>query len=399
MQRAHGLGVGRRAGRGGGRAALAGWLLRLGLPLVAVATGCGSDGGMAGQRQAADLFAARADLVIGATPKAVVIQDLDVDGKVDIVVARATGSGSLSMLLARGNSMFSRAEINNRFGDTPFDLVLSDIDGDGKIDAAAPCYLGGELAVLWGPDEQDRLAIPSEGSHPYALAALDLDGRPGRELVTTTQVGLTLNVFPYQGARTFGPAVKYRFDTAPAGFAIGDFDGSGSTSLDIAVSLPSSDKVRLWPGSGSGGSFDTARATDLIVGRTPINVVAGLLNADGLPDLVVANAGDKTISVLLGSPAGFGSAQSYPVGEKPTGIAIADLDGDGHADVVVTNRVSNTISILRGAGDGKLTPIGELATRQQPEGLAIGDINADGLLDIVVANVAEDVISVFTGKK
>jgi len=360
--------------------------------------GCGSDSGMGPVRMAADLFAARVDLTIGATPKAVVMNDLDADGRVDMVVARATGSGSLSMLLARGNSTYSRAEINNRFGDTPFDLVLADIDGDGKTDAATPCYLGGELAVLWGPDEQDRLAIPSEGSHPYALAALDLDGKPGRELSPTPQVVLTLNVFAYQGARTFAPAAKYRFDTAPAGFAIGDFDGSGAGSLDIAVSLPGSDKVRLWPG-GSGGAFDTTRATDLIVGKTPINVVAGGLNADALPDLVVANAGDQTVSVLLGSAAGFGSAQSYPVGDKPTGIAIADLDGDGHADVVVTNRVSNTLTILRGAGDGKLTPIGDLATRQQPEGLAIGDLNGDGLLDIAVANVAEDVISVFYGKK
>lgn len=391
MHRAHGLGFGWR--QSVGRLAVG-----LGLPLAVAMAGCGNDGGTANQRMAADLFAARVDLTVGATPKAVVLNDLDYSGQVDIVVARATGSGSLSILLGRGGSEFSRAEINNRYGDTPFDLVLADIDGDGKTDAAAPCYLGGELAVLWGPEQQDRLAIPSEGSHPYALAAVDLDGRPGRELITTTQVGLTLNVFAYQGARTFAPAVKYRFDTAPAGFALGDFDGSGPGSLDVAVSLPGSDKVRLWPGM-AGGAFDTTQATDLIVGKTPINVVSGQLNADGNPDLVVANAGDKTISVLLGSAAGFASAQSYPVGEKPTGIAIADLDGDGHADVVVTNRVGNSITILRGSADGKLTPIGELATRQQPEGLAVGDINNDGRPDIVVANVAEDVLSIFTGKK
>ena len=79
------------------------------------AWGCGSDSGMGPVRMAADLFAARVDLTIGATPKAVVINDLDADGRVDMVVARATGSGSLSMLLARGNSTYSRAEINNRF--------------------------------------------------------------------------------------------------------------------------------------------------------------------------------------------------------------------------------------------------------------------------------------------
>lgn len=361
-----------------------------------LSAGCGS-GDMVSTRTLEDLFLARADLVIGAAPKAVLINDFDGDGQPDMVAARATGSGSLSMLIGRGNSTFARAEINNRFGDTPFDLVLADLDGDGRTDAATPCYLGGELAVLWGADAQDRLAIPSEGSHPYALIAKDLDGRNGQDLITTTQVGKTLNVFLNQGSRTFGAAVKYTFDTPPAGFAVGDFDGSGASSLDVAVSLPGSNKVRLWPGNGSGG-FDTNLATDLSVGKNPITVVAGLLNEDSLPDLVVANAGERTISVLLGSSAGFGSAQTYPVGDNPTGIAIADLDQDGKADVVVTNRSSNNLTILRGMGGGMLKSLGELATREQPEGVAIGDVTSDGVPDIAVANVDADVISVFAGR-
>lgn len=369
----------------------------LGLALLGVLCGAGCGSEQASPRMAADLFLARADLVIGVAPKAVVINDFDRDGQVDMVAARATGSGSLSMLIARGNNTFARAEINNRFGDTPFDLVLADLDGDGRTDAAAPLYLGGELAVLWGADAQDRLAIPSEGSHPYALVALDLDGKNGRDLLTTTQVGKTLNVFLNQGSRVFGTAVKYTFDTAPAGFAVGDFDGSGPASLDVAIALPGSNKVRVWPGNATGG-FDTTRATDLSVGKNPITVVAGLLNADSLPDLIVANAGERTISVLLGSSAGFGSAQTYSVGDNPTGIAIADLDQDGIADVVVTNRSSNNLTILRGTGTGALQAIGDLATREQPEGLAIGDVTNDGLPDIAVANVDADVISVFAGK-
>ena len=369
--------------------------LALAMPVVLSVAACGSEA--ASPRLAADLFVARADLVIGATPKAVLINDFDGDGQMDMVAARATGNGSLSMLVARGNSTFARAEVNNRFGDTPFDLVLADLDGDGRTDAAAPCYLGGEIAVLWGADAQERLAIPSEGSHPYALVAADLDGKQGRDLITTAQVGNTLNVFLNQGGRMFGTAVKYRFDAGPAGFALGDFDGSGASSLDVAVSLPASNKVRVWPGNGTGG-FDTTRATDLSVGKNPINVAAGLLNDDSFPDLVVANAGERSISVLLGSAAGFGSAQTYPVGDNPTGIAIADIDQDGKADVVVTNRSSNNLTLLRGTGGGMLQPIGDLATREQPEGLAIGDINADGIPDIAVANVNADVISVFAGK-
>lgn len=365
--------------------------------LAAAVSASGCSSGPAGARTAAELFAARRDLTVGVSPKAAAVRDIDGDGKQDIIVVRATPGGSLTALLANGNSMYSRSELSSRIGDTPFDLVLQDLDGDGKLDAAAPCYLGGEVAVMWGGSFQNRLAMMTAGSHPYALLAVDLDGKNGLDLLATNQVGNSLNVYLNQGGQTFAAPVRYTFDAAPAGFAIGDFDGSGPGTQDVAIALPASDKVRLWPGA-VGGTFNTGRATDLIVGKNPVGVVKGILNEDTWPDLVVANGGDNTVSVLFGSPSGFGSAVNYPVGANPTAVAVADLDADGHADIVVANRADDSISILRGTGGGQLISVGSLPVGEQPEGMTIDDLNQDGLPDIIVANVAVDTVTVYMGQ-
>src|SRR5262249_23869288 len=81
-------------------------------------------------RPASELFAPRLDLMAGASPKAVAIVDIDNDGKKDIVVARATGSGAITLLIGHGDGSFSRLDATNGAGDTPWGLAVADFDKD-----------------------------------------------------------------------------------------------------------------------------------------------------------------------------------------------------------------------------------------------------------------------------
>jgi hypothetical protein len=75
------------------------------------------------------------------------------------------------------------------------------------------------------------------------------------------------------------------------------------------------------------------------------------LNGDGLQDIAVANAGAATVSVfkntISSGTLSFATKTDFTVGTAPKGIAIGDIDGNGMQDIVVANSGSTTISVLR----------------------------------------------------
>ena len=79
----------------------------------------------------------------------------------------------------------------------------------------------------------------------------------------------------------------------------------------------------------------------------------GDVNGDGEADIVVANLGSNTVSVLLGNGNGTFQAQNtFATGSRPYAVALGDVNGDGKPDIVVPNYLSNTVSVLLGNGNG-----------------------------------------------
>src|SRR5262249_44143790 len=123
------------------------------------------------------------------------------------------------------------------------------------------------------------------------------------------------------------------------------------------------------------------------VGSKPTSVAVADLNGDGSPDLVVANSGSDTVSVLLGKGDGtFQDAHNYAAGLQPTAVKVADFNADGIPDVVVANQVTNpgTVTILLGNGDGTLQAAQSYAVGPFPASVAVADFNRDGIPDLAV---------------
>src|SRR5208337_3451295 len=138
-------------------------------------------------------------------------------------------------------------------------------------------------------------------------------------------------------------------------------------------------------------------AQTFAVGSYPASVTVADVNGDGKPDLIVANDGSGTVSVLLNTTApgattpSFATQQTFAVGIGPSSVTVADVNGDGKPDLIVANGGSGTVSVLRNAAaPGATTP--SFATQQTfavgsyPSSVTAADVNGDGKPDLIVAN-------------
>src|SRR5207245_1738207 len=143
---------------------------------------------------------------------------------------------------------------------------------------------------------------------------------------------------------------------------------------------------------------------DYEAGQSPVSVVVGDFNGDGVPDLAVANELDLdlsggTVEVLLGKDDGTFQAARTVVAARArrTSIVVGDFNGDGKPDLAVANFGSNTVSVLLGNGDGTFQAPLTVASATGPRSVAVGDFNGDGTLDLAVADWGSNTVSVLLG--
>ena len=77
------------------------------------------------------------------------------------------------------------------------------------------------------------------------------------------------------------------------------------------------------------------------------------VNGDGKPDLICANGGINTLTVLTNNGYGvFGSNATLNVGAFPTSVVAADINGDGKPDLICANDSGNSLTIYTNNGGG-----------------------------------------------
>ena len=135
------------------------------------------------------------------------------------------------------------------------------------------------------------------------------------------------------------------------------------------------------------------------VGKGPGFITIADVNHDGRPDLLVANADEGTVTVLLGDgKGGFRPAPGspFPSNPNPNDIAIADMTGNGNLDLVIANHQTPYITVLLGDGRGGFRPSPHspfvTPSHPHPHGVAIGDFMGDGKPAVVVDSWGSDQI-------
>lgn len=186
--------------------------------------------------------------------------------------------------------------------------------------------------------------------------------------------------------------------------------GATSATLDVPVhgkpGLQGDKQFRLritgaWPRSGSAAQFQAP--SNWPVGVNPVAVIPADLNYDRKPDLVVANAGSNSLSVLINTSSGagptFAAAQTFLVGSSPRAVATADFNGDGRLDLAAANGGAGNVSILLnttapGASTLTFSTPSTFVVGSTPLSIVSADFNRDGKPDLAVANSGSNNLSV-----
>ncbi len=361
-----------------------------------------------------------ASTVAGTQPYALAAADLNGDGNNDLVSVNygyapgtTTLTSSVTVYLGNADGSFNSGQsyaIPNTQANGG--LVIDDVNGDGKLDLVIPSATGNtpSYQVTFLPGKGDgtfgTAKTTSYASLPATLGNLvtgDFNGDGKKDLVSGSGLMLLGN-----GDGTFAATVSKAFDAPSEGTpqpAVGDFNKDGK--LDVAIGTGFSIVVYL----GNGDATFQAGVPYASIGNHGYLTVVDL-DGDGNLDLYSGDAGngifggdDFTPNVgyaLMGKGDGtFVGAQNPPISTLSGTTApiqfVQDLNGDGKADFLALKQPYNLPAYFQtflGRGDGSFAagPVLNLAAFLYMgtaydlviDSYALVDVNHDGKSDLVL---------------
>jgi hypothetical protein len=377
-------------------------------------------------------LAAIPNLPAGSGPVRVCIADIDGDGRPDLVAASALdGTISIYQNVITNGSLAADSFAPPRIvlpmlssnSNSPIDLAVADVDGDGKLDIVATDSTNGIVSIFRniGTDPiittnsfANRLDILTDvGVRGLAVQDLNQDGKP--DIVVGNSQLDTVSIFENEsvpGMITFGPPVFLAAAAGPAAVVIADVNGDGNPDIVTGNNGLFESPVAIFQNSGIAGDISTNSflpRVDFAGMGLADDLVVGDLDGDGKLDLVVGSQSfGGTISVYHNiSSSGSINTNSlaapvnFATGGAVTSVALADMDGDKKLDIAFSASGTNTFSVYRNISvPGSLTT-NSLAAQvnfpagSKPSGVALGDLNGDGRPDVVLGNFDDNTLSVY----
>jgi Big-like domain-containing protein/VCBS repeat protein len=315
--------------------------------------------------------------------------DFNNDGIPDIAILNHHTPGTISICLGNGDGTFQTA-VNYTVGAYPVMMTVADLNGDGNLDLISVNYQGKSLSVLLGNGDGTfrTQTTASTGNAPEFVAVADLNGDGWLDLVVTNSDDATVGVLLGKGDGTFQSQVTYLVGTNPFGVVVADFNGDGD--LDVAATNSVSGSVSILLGNGD-GTFQKESEITLPSGAQPGWLATGDLRKNGKFDLVVPDAANFSLYVLLGNGDGtFQTPVTIATEDVLEGVAIADWNADGIPDLIVPIQggedSTNAVSVFPGNGDGTFGTNTDYSVGGNPSWAAIADLNGDGLLDMAAVS-------------
>ncbi|RLA32979.1 MAG: hypothetical protein DRR11_06805 [Gammaproteobacteria bacterium] len=290
------------------------------------------------------------------------------------------------------NAGLTGAQVVTAFSEGPTQILSltgggvasGDLNGDGMPDVV----ISSDNTIVFFNSGNRTVTTPGQSlgsnSGGKVVVLLDWDGDGDTDIAVGGMSGKAGRVYLNNGSGNFSNGVDLNISGlgTVAGGAKADFDRDGDDDL-VLVGSGNAIQVRR---SGESGF-----ATSSLPASSGIHVAATDINNDSFPDIVIVEAGSRSVKILRNS----GSGQNFNTQTLQRGSVAsatpADVDGDGDID------------LLLAVDDGELAVPESKVIYQQSAGsfsagttlgvspvsqLLAGDIDGDALPDIVAMNHA-----------
>ncbi|MCK4546640.1 MAG: VCBS repeat-containing protein [Candidatus Eisenbacteria sp.] len=357
-------------------------------------------------------FQPRVDYPAGASPNSVTAADFDSDGILDLAVADMVDDDVLIFLgngsSGQGDGTFSL------FGsyDTPNGtacVITGDFDRDGITDIGASNYFDDTVSILIGNGSegagdgtfQTPLNYPA-GCGPPAMTSGYLNDDLILDLAVINYHDDAVSILFGSGDGSFQDPVPYPVGDGPELVRTGDYNEDGVQDLAV-VGAWSNDVTILIGRPENDGTFTAAAQRS--AGGSPMDIIAADFNEDGFMDLAVADSLMNRVRILINDAttgASFLPRTGYAAGASPVALVAGDFDEDGILDLALADYIGDAVSILigngsAGIGDGTFQPPAGYVAGNRPRGLVTCDFDEDGILDLAVATRLGQGVSVLRG--
>jgi len=365
-------------------------------------------------------FSSATDFAVGSDPRVVAVEDINGDGKQDLIVTNL-GSSSVSILLnttVPGSSTPSFSPktdfpvVNGTLG-----LSLGDLNGDGKPDLAATNHNSGNISIYINttaagastPTLSARTDLPV-GANPYSVTVKDFNGDGMQDIAaanfTSSNVSVFLNLTtPGSTTPAFSSRADFTMGSGTISVAAGDLNGDGKPDL-AAVSYFGNFVSVMFNTTSPGASAPSfSGRTDFPILSFSFFVSIEDINEDGRPDMIVTSTGNSAVSTLFNitapgaSTPAFNTREDFATGNTPQSVSAADLNGDGKKELV-TGNVGGSVSIfmnqmILGNTPASFSAKTDFTAGANTSGITSDDFNGDGKIDMAVSNASSNSISVF----